>query len=107
MLNKTAPSPASRRLASRGGSSGLGHMVFVYILLSQKNNITYTGSTIDLERRIKEHNNGENFSTKKHIPWRLFYKEEYSTLLEARKREKYLKSCAGRKFIKKLFELKN
>jgi len=82
-------------------------MPFVYILLSQKNNITYVGSTTDLERRIKEHNSGQNFSTKKHIPWKLFYKEEYVTLIEARIREKYLKSCAGRKFVKKLFEVKN
>jgi putative endonuclease len=79
-------------------------MPFVYILLSEKSNKTYVGSTADLERRIKEHNNENHAFTKRHIPWKLFYKEKYHTLIEARKREKYLKSCAGRKFIKKLFK---
>lgn len=79
-------------------------MSFVYILLSKNSKKTYIGSTTDLNRRIKEHNAGSNYFTKRHIPWKVFYKEEYPILLEARKREKYLKSCAGRKFIKKLFE---
>ena len=79
-------------------------MAFVYILLSQKFKKTYTGSTTDLGKRINKHNNGKNISTKRYAPWQLFYKEEYETLSEARKRERYLKSCAGRKFIKKLFD---
>lgn len=78
-------------------------MAFVYVLLSDRMNKTYTGSTTDLDRRLEEHNSGMNFSTKKYIPWKLFYKEEYQSLNEARKREQYLKTCAGRKFIKKLF----
>jgi len=79
-------------------------MAFVYILLSDKIKRTYVGSTTDIGRRLKEHNDGKNFFTKRYTPWKLFYKEEYSDLGEARKREKYLKTCAGRKFIKKLFD---
>jgi putative endonuclease len=79
-------------------------MAFVYILLSNKGDKTYTGSTTDLVRRLNEHNCGKNFFTKRYMPWKIFYKEEYQSLSEARKREKYLKTCAGRKFIKKLFE---
>jgi len=82
-------------------------MAFVYILKSLNKNITYTGSTTDLERRLKEHNGGECEFTKKYLPWELFYKEEYENLSEARKREKYLKTCAGRKFVKKLFDNRN
>ncbi len=78
-------------------------MPFVYILLSEKSRKTYTGSTTDLERRIKEHNSGNHSFTKRYIPWKIIYKEECPSLTQARKREKYLKSCAGRKFIKKLF----
>jgi len=81
-------------------------MALVYILLSEIINKTYVGSTTDLDRRIKEHNSGKNFFTKRYIPWKVFYKEEYQDLSEARKREKYLKTCAGRKFIKKLFDKK-
>jgi len=79
-------------------------MAFVYILLSDKKNKTYTGSTTDLNRRLMEHNSGKSFFTKRYAPWKLFYKEEYPDLSEARKREKYFKTCAGRKFIKKLFD---
>lgn len=79
-------------------------MAFVYILLNKQSNKTYTGSTTDLQRRIKEHNSGNHKFTKRYIPWEIFYKEEYPSLSEARKRERYLKSCAGRKFIKKLFK---
>lgn len=79
-------------------------MAFVYILLNKKLGKTYTGSTIDLARRLEEHNSGSSCYSKKYTPWDLFYKEEFPTLLEARKREKYLKSCAGRKFVKNLFK---
>jgi len=79
-------------------------MAFVYILLSKNFKKTYTGSTVNLDRRIKEHNAGKNTFTKRYMPWNLIHKEEYESLAEARKREKYLKSCAGRRFIKRLFE---
>ncbi len=35
-----------------------------------------------------------------YVPWRLIYKEEFDCRIEARKREKYLKSGIGREFIK-------
>lgn len=54
-------------------------------------------------RRIVEHNAGKCNFTKKFIPWEIFYEEQYPSIAEARKREKYLKTCAGRKFINKLF----
>jgi len=78
-------------------------MAYTYILISKTEKATYVGSTDDLERRFKEHNERKCFTTKTLRPWELFYVEEYEELFEARKREKYFKSCAGRKFIKKLF----
>jgi len=81
-------------------------MAFVYILKSCNFNITYTGSTNDLERRITEHNNGESNFTKKYMPWKVIYTEEYANLSEARRKEKYFKTCAGRKIIKKIIESK-
>jgi len=77
-------------------------MAFAYILFSKKVNKTYVGSTTNLTRRLKEHNEGKGMATKKYIPWDLIYKEEFQNIYEARKREKYLKSCAGRKLIKKM-----
>ncbi|MDH4330705.1 MAG: GIY-YIG nuclease family protein [Candidatus Moranbacteria bacterium] len=76
----------------------------VYLLLSQKDNRTYLGSTDNLERRLIEHNNGKTQSTRNRRPLKLIYSEEIDTLLGARQREKYLKSRKGRKELKKIFE---
>lgn len=77
-------------------------MPYTYILKSCKTNKTYVGSTIDIENRINEHNSGGCTFTKNFRPWQLCYKEKFTSLKEARRREKYFKSCAGRKLIKKL-----
>jgi len=46
---------------------------FVYILQSQKNNSFYKGSTNDLQRRLFEHNNGNETATKLLLPWNLVW----------------------------------
>ncbi len=56
--------------------------------------------TKDLDRRIREHNKGQNKSTKAYIPWKLIHKEEFDSRIEARRREKFLKSGNGREFLK-------
>lgn len=76
----------------------------VYLLLSQKDNRTYLGSTPNLERRLKEHEEGKCKSTEHRRPLKLIYHEEYNTLEEARKREKYLKTRQGRRELKRIFE---
>lgn len=78
-------------------------MSFVYVLKSLSVNKSYVGSTNNLSRRLKEHEKGQSGFTKKFLPWKLIYTEDYATLADARKREKYLKSAAGRKFLKKVF----
>ncbi|HET8837744.1 MAG TPA: GIY-YIG nuclease family protein [Flavobacteriaceae bacterium] len=75
-------------------------MFFVYILFSSDSHRYYIGMTDDLERRLLEHNNGKTKSTKAFIPWELIHTESYNTRLEARIREKYLKSAAGRRWRK-------
>jgi len=62
----------------------------------------YTGCTENLEKRILEHNAGKQRSTRGGIPWNLLYIENYNTLSEARKRESYLKSRSGRRFLDKI-----
>jgi len=56
--------------------------------------------TIDIERRLKEHNDHQNKSTKAYAPSILIYQEEFKTRAEARKKDKYLKSGNGREFLK-------
>ena len=62
----------------------------------------YTGLSSDIKKRLKMHNAGKVQSTKKRGPFILIYQEVAETLLEARKREKYFKSAAGRRFLKSL-----
>ncbi|MCF6308031.1 MAG: GIY-YIG nuclease family protein [Flavobacteriaceae bacterium] len=75
-------------------------MYSAYVIYSSIYKRTYTGLTNNLERRLKEHNNKKNKSTKAYAPWKLIYQEEFATRIEARKKEKYLKSGNGREYLK-------
>jgi len=75
-------------------------MYQVYILVSNNNPKTYTGITDNIERRLKQHNNGYHAYTKRYKPWTLIHLENYENRIEARKREKYLKTAVGRRWIK-------
>ena len=77
-------------------------MYFVYTIKSLKRNYVYVGLTSDLERRLIEHNNGKNKTTKPYIPFILIYSEKFETRAEARDKEKYLKSGSGKEFLKTL-----
>jgi putative endonuclease len=77
-------------------------MYYVYVLKSAILGIYYVGSTDDIDRRIKEHNNGLSKYTKNKGPWVLLYSERYNTLKEARQREKLIKSWKKRTAIEKL-----
>ena len=78
-------------------------MYYTYVLKSINHKKGYVGITDNLERRLYEHNSGRYIYTKRYLPWELIYKEDYKSRIEARKREKYLKSASGRRFLKKLF----
>lgn len=54
----------------------------------------------DVKRRLIEHNKGKTRSTMNGIPWIVVNEEVFATRIEARKREKYLKSAAGRRWRK-------
>lgn len=58
----------------------------------------YTGSTIDLERRIRQHQQGEGANhTKKRLPVKLRYYEEYSRIDHAFYREKQIQGWSRKK----------
>ena len=52
------------------------------------------------EKRLQQHNLGMTRSTKHRRPFRIIYKERCENRINARKREKYLKSGSGREFLK-------
>jgi len=75
-------------------------MFYVYCLESEKYEELYFGFTTDLKRRLKEHNQGLNFSTKRYLPWKLIYYEACINETDAKRREKYLKTSQGRRMLK-------
>jgi len=66
-------------------------MYFVYIIKSKKNDSLYIGITNEVPRRLREHNEGKTFSTKRYLPWYLVYVEGYYNKENAEDREKKLK----------------
>jgi putative endonuclease len=60
-------------------------MYYVYAIKSLVRNYIYVGLTNDIQRRVDQHNKGENRSTKAYKPFELIYKEEFETRIEARK----------------------
>ena len=75
-------------------------MYFTYVLRSLKDGRLYKGCTNDIDRRLAEHNAGHTKSTSGFRPWEVAYFEKFETEKEARKRELYFKTGAGREFLK-------
>jgi putative endonuclease len=71
----------------------------VYVLRSLKDSRLYIGITEDVGKRLRKHNAGGVPSTKSRRPMELVYQEECLDRLEARRREKFLKSGPGHRFL--------
>jgi len=74
-------------------------MFYVYVLFSEKDRKFYTGYSADLKGRFEEHSKGRVPSTKKRLPMHLIYYEACLDELDARHREKYLKTHHGKLFL--------
>lgn len=77
---------------------------FVYILISDKDKKSYTGSTNNISRRFEQHCAGQVTATRNRRPLRLIYTEGYPMFAEARQREWYLKTRQGRRELKEIFK---
>ena len=75
---------------------------YVYVLRSLKDKQFYIGSTNDVQRRLKQHQRGENVSTAKRLPVELLYFEAHTSKEDALRREKYLKSTKGRTMLRQI-----
>jgi len=72
----------------------------IYVLRSLSTNKRYIGySSKNSKIRLEEHNLGSNKWTKTNRPWILIYEEEFKNRTEAIKRENFLKSGQGRKWL--------
>ena len=86
--------------AKSAALGGFFIMFTVYVLYSKVYNKIYVGYTSDLEKRLLSHN---ELATKgwtiKFRPWILLHKELFELKSDAMKREKQLKTAAGRDWI--------
>ena len=81
---------------------------YVYVLKSLHKDFLYVGFTTDLQKRFREHNNGEELSTKHYAPFDLIHYEAYRNKKDAKRREEYFKTTKGkttlRSMLKEYFE---
>ncbi len=73
---------------------------YVYVLLSEKDKMFYTGYSSHLNQRIELHNSGKVESTKNRRPLVLIYFEGCLNQQDATRREKYLKSGNGKIYLR-------
>ncbi|MFZ6036422.1 MAG: GIY-YIG nuclease family protein [Patescibacteria group bacterium] len=92
--------PAGRQ--AQNPMEPIANMYVTYAIKSQTKKYLYVGLTNNLTRRLKEHNQGQNKTTRPYRPFKLVLQETYQSRIEARKREKQLKSGYGREYLKKL-----
>jgi len=75
-------------------------MFYVYVLRSTADGLLYTGCTGDLRARMTLHNSGQVPATRIRRPLELFYYEACLNEKDAFRREKYLKTTYGKRYIK-------
>ena len=75
-------------------------MYYVYVLKSLADGGLYIGCTVDLKNRIRSHANGSVESTRKRLPLELIYYEASNHRDDAFRREKYLKTTYGHRYLR-------
>jgi putative endonuclease len=73
---------------------------YVYVLQSDRDRKFYVGYTNNIKRRLEEHNKGLVGCTERRYPMRLIYWEGCLNQQDATRREKYLKTSWGKRYIK-------
>jgi len=79
-------------------------MYYVYAISSLNRNYIYVGISNDPIRRINQHNMGYERTTKPYRPYNLVLIESFPTRMEARIREKYLKTSAGKSYLRNIIK---
>jgi putative endonuclease len=74
----------------------------VHALASLERECIYVGSSVDVERRIGEHQRGKEPATRAYRPFEMLLIEVLPDRVAARKREKFPKSGAGKELLKEI-----
>ena len=77
-------------------------MACVYVLESKKDKRFYVGSTSNLEARLWRHNQGYEKATKPYRPYKIVFRQECSSINEARLLELKIKKWKRKDFILKI-----
>jgi putative endonuclease len=75
-------------------------MNYVYVLMSKSDKKFYTGATSNLKSRVQKHSDGLVPSTIKRRPLKLIYYEACISKEDAFRREKYLKTGMGKRYLR-------
>ena len=81
------------------------HVYFIRSIKYPK--IVYVGYTTNLKQRLEAHNSGGSIHTKKDRQWELVLCMAFKDKHKATEFERYLKSNAGRIFIKRYFSFED
>ena len=77
---------------------------FVYILQSEVNSRFYVGSTMDVEKRFNEHQNGNVRFTRNIRPLQLKFFTKLDNIKKARQMEYRLKKLKSREIIERIIQ---
>ena len=75
-------------------------MHYTYVRRSQQVSRFYTGCRNDLKKRVLDHNSGRVRSTAHRLPLVLIYYEACLNREDAFRRERFLKTGKGKRFLK-------
>ncbi len=79
---------------------------FVYVLQNPERRL-YIGFTSDLDRRVRQHQEGKGGWTRSRGPWKLVYHEVFTNRLEAMRRERNLKTGKMNKELRMRLSINN
>lgn len=80
-----------------GTKTSMFHYIYI---LKLKNKNWYTGYTSNLKQRLEDHKYGKVQSTKYLLPIELIHYEAYKIKEDAERRERFLKTSDGKRFLK-------
>jgi putative endonuclease len=94
-MNPVKPSHVGKYSISNGTQ-----WFYTYVLICEKTGTFYVGATSDLKKRLEQHRKGEVFYTRNRGPVKLVYCEACLNRDDSFRRERYLKSGMGKRYIR-------